>query len=155
VQQSFADKQLSPQQPAEALSVFAQALPSFPLQQEAASLPEQQEAAPLASLELARACMQCCACSLEAVLVLDAILSQQEPLVSAVGAVFSAGGCWEFVVCAHVEIVTAKTKAISLHFINSFSMNECFEARFAPKPAFCVHTENGVRRLDRRWVRRG
>lgn len=151
MQQPFADEQLSPQQPAEAFSVLAQASPSFPLQQEAGSLPEQQEAAPLSSLESARAGMQCRACSLEAALVLDAILSQQQHLVSAVGAVFSAGGCWEFVVCAHVEIVTARNKAISLHFIISFSMHECFVARFALEPAFCVHTENGVRRLDRRW----
>lgn len=99
-------------------------------------MPEQQEAEPLSSLELARACMQCCVCSLEAALVLDAILSQQEHLVSAVGAVFPADGCWEFVVCAHVEIVTARSKAISLHFIISFSMNECFEARFAARTSF-------------------
>jgi len=49
-----------PQQLADALSSFAQDLPSFPAQQEAASLPEQQEAVSFASFAEAAWCMHEC-----------------------------------------------------------------------------------------------
>jgi hypothetical protein len=116
-QQSFSQPaaHFSPQL-AEAFSIiFAQAFPSLPLQQEAASFAEQQEATSLPSFELDFACMQACLCSAELDVAAESALSQQAHLVSEdfSGVVDWAGAD----VCAQEAVASAKMRAISLYFM--------------------------------------
>ena len=107
------------QHPAEA-AVFAQLLPSFPLQQEASSFPEQQEATSFPSFVLDFVCMQASVCLCDAELVPVAVLSQQEHFVS--GVAFSGVDGAGVAVCAHEAIERIRKKAINLNFMTHISV---------------------------------
>jgi hypothetical protein len=124
----------SSQHPAEA-AVFAQLLPSFPLQQEASSFPEQQEATSVPSFEPDFACMQASMCLWDAAVVPVVALSQHEHFVSedALSGDDGAG----VAVCAQEAIARIRTKAINLNFMTCISVYESFRERY-PYARSCI-----------------
>ena len=143
----------SSQHPAEA-AVFAQLLPSFPLQQEASSFPEQQEATSFPSFVLDFVCMQASVCLCDAELVPVAVLSQQEHFVS--GVAFSGVDGAGVAVCAHEAIERIRKKAINLNFMTHISVYVKFWGALlrARSSSLIARTRKAPRVLPirRRWV---
>jgi hypothetical protein len=108
---------LSPQV-AEASFIFAQASPSLPLQQEAASFAEQHEATSLLSFELDLLCMQACLCSVEveADVESEEVLSQQAHFVLVI--LSEDEDCAGADVCAQVVVARVRIRAITLYFMD-------------------------------------
>lgn len=138
-QQSFAPsaEQWFPQHPAEAV-IFAQLLPSFPVQQVALSFPEQQGATSLPSFEPDFACMQASMCFLDAAVVPVVALSQHEHFVS--GEALSGDDGAGVAVCAQEAVARIRTKAINLNFMTCISVYESFRERYPYARSFIVIT---------------